>query len=170
MQSAILCLSPIVQKKHEKCVDTAGFGTVDITGCIYLFCRELWNTTIAKTLCLSHTVSCKATLCHLDVNQTDEGSKIRTINRRWHISTTPNTTKKKNVQVQTNTVVFYGHPELSGEEKSKFEFEEKKFSIVVKMEICWVFKPQTSIFSTILNFFSSNSNFDFSSPDNSVWP
>ena len=46
------------------------------------------------------------------------------------------TQPKKNVQVQTNTVVFYGHPELSGEEKSKFEFEEKKFSIVVKMEIC----------------------------------
>ena len=83
-----------------------------------------------------HTVSSMATLCHLDVNQTDEGSKIRTINRRWHISTTPNTTKKKNVQVQTNTVVLYGHPELSGEERSKFEFEEKKFSIVVKMEIC----------------------------------
>ena len=80
------------------------------------------------------------------------------------------TQPKKIVQVQTNTVVFYGHPELSGEEKSKFEFEEKKFSIVLKMEICWVFKPQTSIFSTILNFFSSNSNFDFSSPDNSGWP
>ena len=43
--------------------------------------------------------------------------------------------QKKNVQVQTNTVVFYGHPELSVEEKSNFEFEEKKFSIVVKMEI-----------------------------------
>ena len=54
----------------------------------------------------------------------------------WYISTTPNTTKKKIVEVQTNTVVFYGHPELSGEEKSKFEFEEKKFSIVLKMEIC----------------------------------
>ena len=39
------------------------------------------------------------------------------------------TQPKKIVQVQTNTVVFYGHPELSGEEKSKFEFEEKKFSI-----------------------------------------
>ena len=37
------------------------------------------------------------------------------------------TQPKKIVQVQTNTVVFYGHPELSGEEKSKFEFEEKKF-------------------------------------------
>ena len=46
------------------------------------------------------------------------------------------TQPKKIVQVQTNTVVFYGHPELSGEEKSKFEFEEKKFSIVLKMEIC----------------------------------
>ena len=57
-------------------------------------------------------------------------------NRSWHISTTPNTTKKKIVRVQTNTVVFYGHPELSGEEKSKFEFEEKKFSIVLKMEVC----------------------------------
>ena len=34
--------------------------------------------------------------------------------------------QKKIVRVQTNTVVFYGHPELSGEEKSKFEFEEKK--------------------------------------------
>ena len=44
--------------------------------------------------------------------------------------------QKKIVRVQTNTVVFYGHPELSGEEKSKFEFEEKKFSIVLKMEIC----------------------------------
>ena len=46
------------------------------------------------------------------------------------------TQQKKIVRVQTNTVVFYGHPELSGEEKSKFEFEEKKFSIVLKMEIC----------------------------------
>ena len=35
--------------------------------------------------------------------------------------------QKKIVRVQTNAVVFYGHPELSGEEKSKFEFEEKKF-------------------------------------------
>ena len=32
--------------------------------------------------------------------------------------------------VQINTVVYYGHPELSGEEKSKFEPEEKnRFSI-----------------------------------------
>ena len=40
--------------------------------------------------------------------------------------------QKKIVRVQTNTVVFYGHPELSGEEKSKFEFEEKKFSLLLK--------------------------------------
>ena len=78
------------------------------------------------------------------------------------------TQPKKIVQVQTNTVVIYGHPELSGEEKSKFEFEEKKFSIVLKMEVCGFKTQQISIFSTILNFFSSNSNFDFSSPDNSV--
>ena len=44
--------------------------------------------------------------------------------------------QKKIVQDQTNTVVFYGQTELSGEGKSKFEFEEKKFSIVLKMEIC----------------------------------
>ena len=44
--------------------------------------------------------------------------------------------QKEIVQVQTNTVVFYGHPELFGEEKSKFESEEKKFSIVLKMEVC----------------------------------
>ena len=52
--------------------------------------------------------------------------------------------QKKIVQVQTNTVVFYGHPELSGEEKSKFEFEEKKFSIVLKMEVCGL-KTQLSV-------------------------
>ena len=78
--------------------------------------------------------------------------------------------QKKIVRVQTNTVVFYGHLELSGEEKSKFEFEEKKFSIVLKMEVCGLKTQQISIFSTILNFFSSNSNFDFSSPDNSGDP
>ena len=45
--------------------------------------------------------------------------------------------QKKIVRVQTNTVVFYGHPELSGEEKSKFEFEEKKFSIyIIKAGVC----------------------------------
>ena len=77
------------------------------------------------------------------------------------------TQPKKIVRVQTNTVVFYGHPELSGEEKSKFEFVEKKFSIVLKMEVCGLKTQQISIFTTILNFFSSNSNFDFSSPDNS---
>ena len=78
--------------------------------------------------------------------------------------------QKKIVQDQTNTVVFYGQTELSGEEKSKFEFEEKKFSIVLKMEVCGLKTQQISISSTILNFFSSNSNFDFSSPDNSGWP
>ena len=36
------------------------------------------------------------------------------------------TQPKKIVQDQTNTVVFYGQTELSGDEKSKFEFEENK--------------------------------------------
>ena len=40
--------------------------------------------------------------------------------------------QKEIVQVQTNTVVFYGHPELSGEEKSKIEFEEKKVQYSTK--------------------------------------
>ena len=69
--------------------------------------------------------------------------------------------QKKNVRVQTNTVVFYGHPELSGEEKSKFEFEEKKFSLLLKREVCRRFCLENATFSNKLNFFSSNSNFDF---------
>ena len=107
-------------------------------------------------------------------------------------------------------------------EKLKFEFEEKKFTLLLKREVCgyfWLetatfsnklnffflafkfwfffarqlrmtildccislkrikkilyavqfFKPQTSIFSTRLNFFFSGSNFDFSSRGNSKWP
>ena len=49
--------------------------------------------------------------------------------------------QKKIVQVQTNTVVFYGHPELSGEEKSKFEFEEKKVQFITKKGSLQVFLP-----------------------------
>ena len=61
--------------------------------------------------------------------------------------------QKKIVQVQTNTVVFYGHPELSGEEKSKFEFEEKKFSLLLKVAFSRQKHLQTSLFSKKLNFF-----------------
>ena len=41
---------------------------------------------------------------------------------------------------QTYTAIYYGHSELSGEEKSKFEFEEKKVQFIT--ESC-VFKPET---------------------------
>ena len=37
--------------------------------------------------------------------------------------------------VQTNTAIYYGHPDLPREEKSKFEPEEKKFSLLLKIEI-----------------------------------
>ena len=61
--------------------------------------------------------------------------------------------QKKIVRVQTNTVVFYGHPELSGKEKSKFEFEEKKFSLLLKVAFLRQKRLQTSLFSNKLNFF-----------------
>ena len=49
------------------------------------------------------------------------------------------------------------------EEKSKFEFEEKKFSSLLKREVCRRFclKAQLSVINW--TFFSSDSNFDFSS-------
>ena len=52
--------------------------------------------------------------------------KFLMINRNWRISTTPNTIKNFFDYFQTNTAIYYGHCELSREEKSKFEFEEKK--------------------------------------------
>ena len=54
--------------------------------------------------------------------------------------------------------------------KSKFEFEEKKFSLLLKVVFSRQKRLQTSLFSNKLNFFSSNLNFDFSSRDNSEWP
>ena len=53
--------------------------------------------------------------------------------------------------VQTNKAIKYGHPDMPREEKSKFEFEEKKISIVLKMEVCGLKTQQISNFSTILN-------------------
>ena len=71
---------------------------------------------------------------------------------------------------QTHTAIYYGHSELSCEEKSKFKFEGKKFSLLLKREVCRRFCLENATFSNKLNFFSSNSNFDFSSRDNSEWP
>ena len=56
-------------------------------------------------------------------------------NRRWHISSTPNTTYKIcTYTAQTNTSILYGHPEFPHEEKLKFEPEEKQFSLLLKVE------------------------------------
>ena len=66
---------------------------------------------------------------------------------------------------QTYTASYYGHSELSHGEKSKFEFEENKFSLLLKVAFSRQKRLQTSLFSNKLNFFSSN--FDFSSRDNS---
>ena len=46
-------------------------------------------------------------------------------------------------------------------EKSKFDLEEKKFSLVLKMEICGLKTQQTSIFSTKLNFFPQDQILNF---------
>ena len=69
---------------------------------------------------------------------------------------------------QTHTGISYGHLELPREEKSKFECEEKKFSLLLKREVCGRFWLEKAPFTNKLNFFSSHSNFDFSSRGNSV--
>ena len=87
------------------------------------------------------------------------------INRRWHISTTPNTTKifcslLKLIQL-SNMVTLSCLP------KEKLELEEKKFCLVLKMGVCGLKTQQISIFWTKQN---SGSNFEFFSlPDNSGW-
>jgi hypothetical protein len=60
-------------------------------------------------------------------------------------------------------IQYCGHSELSREEKSKFEFEEKKFSLLLKREVCRRFCLENATFSNKLKIFSSISNFDFSS-------
>ena len=89
------------------------------------------------------------------------------INRSWRISKTPNTTKFFFYHFETYTASYNGHSELSREEKSKFEFEEKKLCLLLKVAFSRQKRLQTSLFSNKLNFFSSNSNFDFSSRDDS---
>ena len=54
---------------------------------------------------------------------------------------------------QTNTALRYGHFELPHEEKSKFEFEEKKFSLLLKREVCGHFWLENTTFSNKLNSF-----------------
>ena len=90
-------------------------------------------------------------------------------NRVWYISTTPNTTKIFD-HFQNYTAIYDGHSELFREEKSKFEFEEKKFRLLLKVAFSRQKCLQTFLFSNKLNFFSSNSNFEFSSRDDSECP
>ena len=54
---------------------------------------------------------------------------------------------------QTYTAIYCVHSELSREEKSKFEFEEKKFSLLLKREVCRRFCFGNTTFSNKLNIF-----------------
>ena len=54
---------------------------------------------------------------------------------------------------QTYTAIYYGHSELSREEKSKFDCEEKKFSLLPKREVCRRFCLENATFSNKHNFF-----------------
>ena len=47
---------------------------------------------------------------------------------------------------------------------------KKKFNLLVKGAFSSQKRPQTSLFSNKLNFFSSHSNFDFSSRDDHIRP
>ena len=46
---------------------------------------------------------------------------------------------------QTYTAIYYGHSELSREEKSKFECEEKKFSLLLKVAVSRQKRLQNSL-------------------------
>ena len=75
------------------------------------------------------------------------------LNRSWHISTTPNTTKFFFDYFQTNTAILYGHSELPHREKSKFEFEGKKLSLLMKREIYGRFWLENRTFDNKLKVF-----------------
>ena len=52
-----------------------------------------------------------------------------------------------------SNLIYYGHSELSREEKSKFEIEEKKFSLLLKREVCRRSCLENATFNNKLNFF-----------------
>ena len=54
---------------------------------------------------------------------------------------------------QTYTAIYYCQSELSVKELSKFEFEEKKFSLLLKWGVCGRFWLENAAFSNKLNFF-----------------
>ena len=78
-----------------------------------------------------------------------------TINRRWHISTTPNTTKNFWTLFKLISCLILS-PWIAWRRKIGIWIWGKMFSAVLKMGICWVFKPQTSfIFSNFESKLSS---------------
>ena len=54
---------------------------------------------------------------------------------------------------QSYTAIYFDHSELSREEKSRFEYEEKNFSLSLKVAFSRQKPLQTSLFSNKLNFF-----------------
>ena len=54
---------------------------------------------------------------------------------------------------QTYRAIYYGHSELPREEKLKFELEEKKLSLLLKVTFSRQKRLQTSLCSNKLNFF-----------------
>ena len=78
---------------------------------------------------------------------------FKVFNRRWHISTTPNTTKRFckvfKLMQQSNMVTL----SCLAKKNQNLSPRKKKFSLVPKMEVCGLKTQQISIFSTKLNFF-----------------
>ena len=93
--------------------------------------------------------------------------KMYLFNRSWHIFTTPNTTKIfliifKLIQ-QSNMVILSCLEKIN----QNLNARKKKFSLFLKREFRGHFSLENATFSNKLNFFSSHSNFDFSSQGNS---
>ena len=56
-------------------------------------------------------------------------------------------------QLPTNTALQYSHSELPHEEKSKFELEEKKFNLLLKVEFSSHKPAFSGVYSNKLNLF-----------------
>ena len=85
-------------------------------------------------------------------------------NRRWHVSTTPNTSKTFcfcSPNCSNYLIWSSRHSELPREEKSRLEPEEKKLSLLLKREIFYCLWHENSTLRNKLNFFFSGSNFNF---------
>ena len=98
--------------------------------------------------------------------------KWNAVNRKWHISTTPNTIQPKffaHISNLYSSLIW--SPWVALQRKIKtWTRGKKKVSLVLKVECSGGLRLENSTFSTKLNFFSSGSNFDFSLQGNSGWP